>query len=67
MLLSRGDRDLGVASQTHLVSQALSRGKKISLLQGIFPTQRLNPGLLHCRQILYQLRGKSKYFLPKLI
>ena len=24
-------------------------------LQGIFPTQRLNPGLLHCRQILYQL------------
>ena len=26
-----------------------------SLLQGIFPTQELNPGLLHCRQILYQL------------
>ena len=26
-----------------------------SFLQGIFPTQRLNPGLLHCRQILYQL------------
>ena len=25
------------------------------LLQGIFPTQGLNPGLLHCRQILYQL------------
>ena len=24
-------------------------------LQGIFPTQELNPGLLHCRQILYQL------------
>ena len=24
-----------------------------SLLQGIFPIQRLNPGLLHCRQILY--------------
>ena len=23
--------------------------------QGIFPTQGLNPGLLHCRQILYQL------------
>ena len=28
----------------------------LSLLHGIFPTQRLNPGLLHCRQILYQLR-----------
>ena len=26
------------------------------LLQRIFPTQGLNPGLLHCRQILYQLR-----------
>ena len=27
----------------------------LSLLQGIFPTQGLNPGLLHCRRILYQL------------
>ena len=27
----------------------------LSLLQGIFPTQGQNPGLLHCRQILYQL------------
>ena len=26
-----------------------------ALLQGIFPTQGLNPGLLHCRQILYSL------------
>ena len=26
----------------------------LSLLQGIFPTQGLNPGLLHCRQILCQ-------------
>ena len=25
------------------------------LLQGIFPTQGSNPGLLHCREILYQL------------
>ena len=25
----------------------------LSLLQGIFPTQGLNPGLPHCRQILY--------------
>ena len=25
------------------------------LLQGIFPTQGLNPGLLHCRQTLYLL------------
>ena len=26
-----------------------------SLLQGIFPTQGWNPGLLHCRWILYQI------------
>ena len=29
------------------------------LLQGIFPTQGSNPGLLHCRQILYRLSYKS--------
>ena len=27
----------------------------LSLLQGIFPTQELNWGLLHCRRILHQL------------
>ena len=27
----------------------------LSLLQGIFPTQRLSPGLPHCSRILYQL------------
>ena len=41
-----------------------------SLLKGIFPTQRSNPGLLHCRQILYQLSHQgSPLFLglfPKL-
>ena len=26
-----------------------------SLLQGIFPTQGFNPGLLHCKEILYHL------------
>ena len=42
------------------------------LLQGIFPTQGSNPGLLHCRPILYQLSHRGslirymicKYFLP---
>ena len=29
-------------------------------LQGIFPTQGLNLGLLHCRQILYQLNHFCK-------
>ena len=32
-----------------------TRVGNLSLLQGIFPTQGSNPGLLHCRQILYQL------------
>ena len=31
----------------------------LSLLQGIFPNQGLNPGLLHCRGILYQLSHKG--------
>ena len=31
----------------------------LSLLQGIFPTQGLNPGLPHCWQILYQLSHKG--------
>ena len=30
-----------------------------SLLQGIFPTQGLNPGFLHCRWILYQLNHRG--------
>ena len=29
------------------------------LLQGIFPTQGLNAGLLYCRQILYRLSYKG--------
>ena len=35
------------------------------LLQGIFPTQGSNPGLLHCRQILYCLshQGSPKVLL----
>ena len=32
----------------------------LSLLQGIFPTQRSNPGLPHCRRLLYQLSHKYK-------
>ena len=31
----------------------------LSLLQRIFPTQGSNPGLLHCRRILYQLSPKG--------
>ena len=31
----------------------------LCLLQGIFPTQGSNPGLAHCRWILYQLNHKG--------
>ena len=31
----------------------------LSLLQGIFPTQGSNPGVPHCRWILYQLSHKG--------
>ena len=36
----------------------------LSLLQGIFPTQGSNPGLLHCRWFLYQLKHK---WSPKIL
>ena len=42
---SRGSSQSGVGS--------------LSLLQEIFPTQGLNPGLPHCRWILYQLSHKG--------
>ena len=41
-----------------------------SLLQGLFLTQELNPGLLHCRQILYHLSeppGKLSIWVDDLI
>ena len=41
-----------------------TRVGSLSLLQGIFPTQGLNPGLPHCRWILYQLSHKGS---PKIL
>ena len=37
----------------------------LSLLQRIFPTHGLNPGLSHCRQTLYQLSHKIFRVAPK--
>ena len=34
-----------------------------ALLQGIFPTRGSNPGLLHCRRILYQLSHKGSLII----
>ena len=33
--------------------------------RGIFPTQGLNPGLPHCRQILYQLSYQGSPIIPR--
>ena len=43
----------GLYSPWNSLGQNIGVGSH-SLLQGIFPTQELNPGLLHCRWILYQ-------------
>ena len=38
-----------------------------ALLQGIFPTQRSNPGLQHCRQILYYLSHQGSPLFTRLL
>ena len=43
-----------------------TRVASLSLLQGIFPTQRSNPGLWHCRWILYQLTHKGSPWIWEL-
>ena len=40
-----------------------TRVGSLSLLQGSFPTQGSNPGLLHCRWILYQLSHREAWLL----
>ena len=39
----------------------------LSLLQGNFPTLESNWGLVHCRQILYQLSYPVKSFVEMLV
>ena len=51
-------RPLGLYSPWNSPGQNARVGS-LSLLQGIFPTQGSNPGLPHCRQILYQLSHKG--------
>ena len=63
MFLSRGDRDIGVAFQSTLQSEPPGKPKNtgvgsLSLLQGIFPTQESNLGLLH---LPAELPGKPEH------
>ena len=51
-------RPHGLYSSWNSLGQNIGVGSP-SLLQGIFPTQGSNPGLPHCRRILYQLSHKG--------
>ena len=51
-----GQMDCSPGSSVHEDSPGKNTGVGChALLQGIFPTQGSNPGLPHCRQILYHL------------
>ena len=50
-------------SSVHGIIQARTRVGCHALLQGIFPTQASNPGLPHCREILYHLSHQGSVFL----
>ena len=54
----------GLYSSRNSPSQNTGVGS-LSLLQGIFPTQGSNPGLLHCRWILYQLSHQGSPRIPQ--
>ena len=56
--MSNSLRPHGLYSPWNSLGQNTGVGS-LSLLQGIFPTQGSNPGLLHCRQIFYQLSHKG--------
>ena len=49
----------GLHSPWNSPGQKPGSWSSLSLLQGIFPTQGSNPGLPHCRRILYQLSHKG--------
>ena len=53
--MSESWRPHGLYSPWNSLGQNTGVGS-LSLLQGIFPTQRSSPGLPHRRRILYQLR-----------
>ena len=56
-------RPHGLYSPANFLGQNTGVGS-LSLLQGVFPTQELNPGLPHCRWIPYQVsyKGSPSWF-----
>ena len=57
-VISDSSRSHGLYSSWNSPGQNTGVGS-LSLLQEIFPTQGLNAGLPHCRQILYQLSHRG--------
>ena len=57
-VMSDSSRPQGLYSPRNSPGQNTGVGS-CSLLQGIFPIQGSNPGLPHCRQILYHLSCSS--------
>ena len=57
-VVSNSFRPRGLYSPCNSPGQNTGVGS-LSFLQGIFPTQGSNPGLPHCRQILYQLSHRG--------
>jgi len=58
LVMSNSLQPHGLYSPCDSPGQNIGVGSR-SLLQGIFLTQGLNPGLPHCRQILYQLNHQG--------
>ena len=54
----------GLYSSWNFLCQNTGMGS-LFCLQGVFPTQVSNPGLLDCRQILYQLSHKGSPWCSK--
>ena len=61
-VMSDSLRPHGLYSPWNTTGQNTGMGN-LSFLQGIFPiTQGWNPGLPHCKRILYQLRAKPQQY-----
>ena len=64
LVMSDSLRPHGLCSPWNSPGQNTGVGN-LSFLQGIFPTQELNPGLPHGRRILHQLSHACSVPLPK--
>ena len=64
--MSNSLRSHGLYSPWNSLSQNTGVGG-LFLLQGIFPTQGSNPGLPHCRQILYHLSHIMHMFINLMV